>query len=253
MWRSRTHLLLQKHLSRYAIERPSVSNYSHVAVNRIPRIYEQKSGKKNSNFEGNQKKERSSVYKVSLFKVFNYTIVGLTSVYVFINNVGGISRTIGPSMLPTMFIAGDLVWFDALSWKLGKWSPQINDLIVYDTPTDPSRPVIKRVIALEGDVIRRYPPSSLKYEKDLEQDIKMIKIPKGHIWCEGDNHSSSTDSRNYGPIPIGLVRGRITNVIWGTKPLSEHFNGSLKAGFVKTTIEEMSQNTPEHETVRFAI
>jgi hypothetical protein len=31
----------------------------------------------------------------------------------------------------------------------------------------------------------------------------------GHVWLEGDNLQNSTDSRYYGPIPYGLVRGRI--------------------------------------------
>lgn len=34
------------------------------------------------------------------------------------------------------------------------------------------------------------------------------QVPKGHMWIEGDNASRSRDSRDFGPIPYGLVRGR---------------------------------------------
>lgn len=36
-----------------------------------------------------------------------------------------------------------------------------------------------------------------------------VQVPKGHVWLEGDNLMNSTDSRNYGPIPYGLIRGRV--------------------------------------------
>lgn len=32
---------------------------------------------------------------------------------------------------------------------------------------------------------------------------KMIYVPKGHVWLEGDNSENSIDSRTYGPVPMG--------------------------------------------------
>uniref|UniRef100_A0A671DIH3 Peptidase S26 domain-containing protein n=1 Tax=Rhinolophus ferrumequinum TaxID=59479 RepID=A0A671DIH3_RHIFE len=43
-------------------------------------------------------------------------------------------------------------------------------------------------------------------------------VPTGHVWLEGDTLQNSTDSRYYGPIPYGLIRGRIFFKIW---PLSD--------------------------------
>jgi len=34
------------------------------------------------------------------------------------------------------------------------------------------------------------------------------QVPPGHIWLEGDNLIVSRDSREYGPLPLALVRGR---------------------------------------------
>lgn len=36
----------------------------------------------------------------------------------------------------------------------------------------------------------------------------IFKIPKGHVWLLGDNPNYSKDSRDYGPVPYGLIRGR---------------------------------------------
>ncbi|XP_055579012.1 mitochondrial inner membrane protease subunit 1 isoform X2 [Falco cherrug] len=51
-----------------------------------------------------------------------------------------------------------------------------------------------------------------------------LKVPKGHVWLEGDNLRNSTDSRCYGPVPYGLIRGRICFKIW---PLNDF--GFLRA------------------------
>ena len=43
-------------------------------------------------------------------------------------------------------------------------------------------------------------------------------IPRGHVWLEGDNPHSSTDSRCYGPVPEALLLGRVVCRLW---PLCE--------------------------------
>lgn len=37
---------------------------------------------------------------------------------------------------------------------------------------------------------------------------KVIFVPKGHVWLEGDNSDNSIDSRTFGPVPIGLIQSR---------------------------------------------
>lgn len=41
-----------------------------------------------------------------------------------------------------------------------------------------------------------------------------IMVPDGHIWVEGDNPWNSSDSRNYGTVPAGLIMGRVLFRLW---------------------------------------
>ena len=41
------------------------------------------------------------------------------------------------------------------------------------------------------------------------------RVPRGHVWIEGDNLSNSTDSRRYGVVPESMVEGRcVMRVRW---------------------------------------
>lgn len=43
---------------------------------------------------------------------------------------------------------------------------------------------------------------------------RYVTVPEGHIWVTGDNLSASRDSRNYGPVPLGLVKGTVYYKVW---------------------------------------
>ena len=34
------------------------------------------------------------------------------------------------------------------------------------------------------------------------------QVPQGHCWLVGDNLPASRDSRDFGPVPLGLIRGK---------------------------------------------
>lgn len=77
--------------------------------------------------------------------------------------------------------------------------------VIHRTPHDPEKTSVKRVIGLEGDVIRTRRPYPNAY----------IRVPQGHIWVEGDaaDERLSIDSNTYGPISVRLVTGRITHIL----------------------------------------
>ncbi|KAJ8262267.1 hypothetical protein GJAV_G00164490 [Gymnothorax javanicus] len=71
------------------------------------------------------------------------------------------------------------------------------------SPKNPQQKIIKRVIALEGDLIRT------KGYKN-----RYVKVPDGHFWIEGDHHGHSLDSNSFGPVSLGLVHGKASHIIW---------------------------------------
>uniref|UniRef100_A0A8C0AWV9 Mitochondrial inner membrane protease subunit 2 n=1 Tax=Buteo japonicus TaxID=224669 RepID=A0A8C0AWV9_9AVES len=71
------------------------------------------------------------------------------------------------------------------------------------SPRNPEQKIIKRVIALEGDIIK-----TIGYKK------KYVKVPHGHIWVEGDHHGHSFDSNAFGPVSLGLLHARATHILW---------------------------------------
>ena len=40
------------------------------------------------------------------------------------------------------------------------------------------------------------------------------QVPEGHCWVTGDNLPESRDSRTYGPLPLGLIKGKGTAKVW---------------------------------------
>ncbi|TBU48154.1 peptidase S24/S26A/S26B/S26C [Dichomitus squalens] len=129
--------------------------------------------------------------------------------HLFGDHIATISHVAGPSMLPTMAIEGEL----ALDWK---WI-DVNrlsrgDLVTFISPLDPGRTVCKRITGLPGDVVC-VDPTGL-----AAPSTEHVVVPKNHIWVTGDNLAYSRDSRVYGPVPLGLVKGRLIAKVW---PLSK--------------------------------
>ncbi|XP_069902232.1 mitochondrial inner membrane protease subunit 1 isoform X3 [Globicephala melas] len=104
----------------------------------------------------------------------------------------------GPSMEPTIQNS-DIVFAENLSRHF--YGIQRGDIVIAKSPSDPKSNICKRVIGLEGDKILSNSPSVFFKSHSY--------VPTGHVWLEGDNLQNSTDSRYYGPVPYGLIRGRI--------------------------------------------
>ena len=63
----------------------------------------------------------------------------------------------------------------------------------------------KRVMAKEGETVRTFARAT----PAPGERPRLVVVPMGHIWLQGDNVNNSSDSREYGPVPVALLRGRV--------------------------------------------
>lgn len=89
---------------------------------------------------------------------------------------------------------------------------------------------IKRVIGVEGDHVLIEDGKVYVNDRELSEvylngietprrgDYYDVTVPEGYIFVMGDNREGSSDSREFGCIPLEKVEGRVSIRIW---PLSE--------------------------------
>lgn len=106
-------------------------------------------------------------------------------------------------MLPSLGPTGDLLLVEHITPKLRKLKR--GDVVVAFSPIEPHQRVCKRVIGLPGDT----DASVLPFAR-----LRGAYVPEGYVWLQGDNRPNSTDSRQYGPLPYCLVRGKAILRVW---------------------------------------
>jgi signal peptidase I len=147
------------------------------------------------------------------------TVVLSVLLFAGINTVSARIRVDGFSMEPTLR-NGEFVIVNKLTYKLG--SPSIGDVIVFHYPRDPSQEYIKRVIGLPGDEVKvsggqvfvngtllnePYIASPPRYNSEW-------KVPDGGLFVLGDNRNNSSDSHNWGAVPMANIIGKALFVYW---------------------------------------
>ena len=90
--------------------------------------------------------------------------------------------------------------------------------------TSPDEDLIKRVVAVGGDVVgvvdNRLIVNGVAVDEPylapgaFMPDMASLAIPEGHLFMMGDNRSSSSDSRVFGPVPVDHVIGEAIVRIW---------------------------------------
>ena len=85
----------------------------------------------------------------------------------------------------------------------------VGDVVISQNPNRPGT-ICKRILGLPGDHV-------VVLNGSGGTNIQIV--PDYHVWLEGDNANNSLDSRQSGPIPLALLRGRAVARIW---PLRGH-------------------------------
>ena len=95
----------------------------------------------------------------------------------------------GTSMRPTLE-PGD--------WALAVRVQQVRrgDVVVVEHPERPGFELVKRVVHVPGE------------------EAPDGRVLMDEVWVEGDEPEGSTDSRRFGPVPIGHVHARVRWVWW---------------------------------------
>ncbi|XP_012879520.1 PREDICTED: mitochondrial inner membrane protease subunit 2 [Dipodomys ordii] len=123
----------------------------------------------------------------------------------FLDRVACVARVEGASMQPSLNPGGsqssDVVLLN--HWKVRNFEVHRGDIVSLVSPKNPEQKIIKRVIALEGDIIRT-----------IGHKNRYVKVPRGHIWVEGDHHGHSFDSNSFGPVSLGLLHALATHILW---------------------------------------
>lgn len=109
-------------------------------------------------------------------------------------------------MLPTFNLTGDVLLVENLTVRMGKVRP--GDVVLVRSPENPRKTVSKRILGMEGDRV------TFMIDPKNSNRCQSVVIPKGHVWIQGDNIYASHDSRNFGPVPYGLIQGKVFFRVW---------------------------------------
>jgi signal peptidase I len=104
------------------------------------------------------------------------------------------------------------------------------DIVVFRYPRDTAKSYIKRVIAVPGDRVRiddgrvyvngrrireTYVPDDYRDDRSYAETV----VPADSYFLLGDHRSSSSDSRDFGPVERGYIYGKAVFVYWPMEKL----------------------------------
>ena len=137
-------------------------------------------------------------------------------------------RVSGNSMDPTFFDK-QYILTNIIGLRFSK--PKQGDVIVFKAPTDPEKDYIKRVIGTPDDIAtikdgnvyvngkildesKYLKPSVRTYGGSFLKENEPVTVSPDSYFVLGDNRSGSSDSREWGFVPLKSVIGESFFVYW---------------------------------------
>lgn len=161
-----------------------------------------------------QKPENDRKKNAELFDWLQCIVSALVFCILFFTFVGRTVGVIGSSMVPTLQ-EGDRLIVSKLFYE-----PRYGDIVVLRKESFMAEPIVKRVIATEGqtvdidftegivyvDGVALDEPYTNSLTTDPEDFTEPVTVPEGCVFVMGDNRNRSTDSRTES---IGCVDERL--------------------------------------------
>ncbi len=144
------------------------------------------------------------------------------------------------SMYPTLK-PGDRIFVSKLTYGAkipftpmrvpGFTRPKSGDIVVFHSPVEKKKYLIKRFIAAGGDTVQINDGKLFVNEKEItnapfgqffyhnmgEHGGEKVKVPEGNFYVLGDNSANSQDSRYWGFVPEKNLVGRAVVIHWPVK------------------------------------
>lgn len=139
---------------------------------------------------------------------------------------------VGDHILVNKFLYGTKIPFSGKRAFMFK-KPERGDIIVFKYPENPSKDFIKRVVAIEGDVIEskskmvhvngnkvnepyaQHTDSSMRpMGIEPRDNFGPVIVPKNKYFVMGDNRDQSYDSRYWGYVDIKDIKGKALILYW---------------------------------------
>jgi signal peptidase I len=145
---------------------------------------------------------------------------------------------VGDYLLANKFIYGapiDIPGTGTTLFRLpGLQDPQPGDIVIFRSPVDPDRDLIKRCVAVGGQEVevidkvlyvdgeRFEDPPLTKYTDrrtypatvNPRDNYGPYRVPEDHFFMMGDNRDNSADSRYWRSVPRELIKGKAMSIYW---------------------------------------
>jgi signal peptidase I len=142
------------------------------------------------------------------------TVLIAVLLFLGINALTARIRVQSVSMQPTLY-EKDFVLINKVIYKFGP--PKRGDVIVFHPPLDPEgEPFVKRIIGLPGDTVKvmggQVFANDIPLTEPYIQSTPLYQgewqVPEGQIFVLGDNRNNSSDSHQWGMVPLENIIGR---------------------------------------------
>lgn len=149
---------------------------------------------------------------------------------------------VGDYLLANKFVYGAPIDVPGTNISLFRFpplrDPSPGDIVIFRSPVDPDRDLIKRCVATGGQTVEIInktlyidgaplsdPPRSKYTDRNVlpaavhpRDNFGPYAVPDGHFFMMGDNRDNSSDSRYWGSVSKELIKGKAMSIYWSWAP-----------------------------------